>query len=121
MKQAKTIFDKYFKEEVLKHDTKDTITSEILYKNVYVTRDEPVMRSEGADSRIHSLIFSDESERHVFGIEMASRGYGSKDKLENYFIPSQRAKDNYTKYILPILEAEGIKDEPSTQIVTQVW
>ena len=126
--QAKNISEKYINEDgEINHDEVDVITNEVSYhlhgKPIYETRDFPNLLADEADSRVDDMSYSEGSYRHVFGIQMASRGYGCPDRIENYIsnVPD-RAKQNYVKYILPILREEGIEEvEPSVLIVTQVW
>jgi hypothetical protein len=126
--EAKKIFEERFgDEEEFDYDTKDTTTDEVasvhhIRGTTYRERAMPQMLADGADSRINNMAFDEESERHVIGVYLASRGYAHTDKIEDYIkSPSEKAKANYEKYILPILKEEGIEREPSILIVTQTW
>jgi len=110
--QAKNISETYINDDgEIDHDESDDI------------RDFPNLLADEADSRVDDMSYSEGSYRHVFGIRLASRGYGSSDKIEKYINNvSDKAKQNYVKYILPILRKEGIEEvQPSILIVTQVW
>jgi hypothetical protein len=122
--QAEKIYNENFVDNgEMVYDKVDTQTSEVAYVhrirgNVYKNRNTPAMFADGADSRIHDLAYSVEAGRHVFGIEVASRG---SDKIEKYLKnTSPEAIRNYHKYILPILQLEGIATDPEIFIVTQV-
>lgn len=126
--QAKNIFDKYFYEgEKMQYDNKDTITEEVAYVHrihgaVYRERNIPQMVSDGADSRVHSLVYSDDCAEHCLGIYMASKGYGCSDNIEEHIKNwGGKTLQNFNKYILPILQTEGITEEPKVRILTQVW
>lgn len=128
LEQAKKVYEKYFIEgEDLKYDTKDTLTEEVSYVHrvtgpVYRERNMPQMVSEGSDSRIHSLAYDEDCSDHVLGIYVASKGYTYTDNIEEH-IQNMGGKtfENFDKYIRPILEDQGIKEEPKMRIVTQVW
>lgn len=82
---------------------------------------EPRLFSDGTDSRIDSLTF-DLGYNHVLGIYVASKGYAYNDKIESFIksVP-QEAKNNFEKYIKPILDKYNIKEQPDIVIVNQTW
>lgn len=127
--EAKNIFEKYFngEDEEFEYDEKDTLTDEISYVHhntgpVYRERNIPQMLADGADSRVDNMAYSEDSQRHVLGIYLASRGYAYSDKIENYMkeVPA-KAKENFEKYIRPILQKENIRKEPEILLINQTW
>lgn len=80
------------------------------------------MLTPDADSRINNLAFDPEvSDIHYFGIYCATNGYAYSDNIKEYLINTpDKAKENFDKYVLPILAKHGIETSPETHIVLQV-
>lgn len=78
--------------------------------------------SHDTDSRIHDLCFELDGRTHTFGIYCGSKGYAWSDNIEKILkhIPS-KAKKNFKDFCAPVLAQIGIKIEPKTHLVTQVW
>lgn len=124
--QAKKIYEKYFSEGEFEYDVKDTLTEEIAYEHrgtpIYRERNMPQMVADGADSRIDDLSYSKESDDHVLGIYVASKGYAYTDNIEEHIKNiGGKTFENFDKYIKPILQEEGISEEPKMRIMNQVW
>ena len=86
----------------------------------------PDVLSDDTDSRVNSLRFDfdDGWYSHVFGVFIASRGYGCDDKLEKYICAKQpkQVLDVWNKVCKPMLDAAGIKNsKPDIVLVNQVW
>lgn len=126
--QAKKIYEERLEdteEGNFPYEPEDCITTEVMYthheKPVYKERNIPQMLADGADSRIDNMVYSDDSNRHVIGVHLASRGYACDDKIEDFLTPSEKAISNFNKYILPILNEENIETKPKIIIFSQVW
>lgn len=128
--EAKRIKQKYFSEEFFpsegNYDPLD-FTDDTVHNQSGVNtgrnreRNMPQMLADGTDSRIHNMDY-EEGHQHYIGIYLASKGYAYNDKIKDFMkVPSEKAVQNFEKYIRPILIAEGIEKEPDIEIVTQTW
>lgn len=77
--------------------------------------------SNGSDSRMDNQSY-DEGMDHYFGIYVASTGYGYEDTF-NYFLNNipQEAIDNYNNHVMDILKKYNIEENPSIEVVNQMW
>lgn len=80
------------------------------------------MIAQDSDSRIHNTTYEEGCE-HGFGVLLANKGYGSHTTNAEFSAkmstgPTQKEIDEYTQYCQPLLDAIGVTDLPSLQVVS---
>lgn len=88
----------------------------------YVDRYFSQLLSIGTDSRSDDLFYEKGCD-HIFGLEIASNGYGTNDDIADFINPKvkKRAKTLFDKYLKPILKDIGLKDiKDKFHIINQV-
>lgn len=80
------------------------------------------MIAQDSDSRIHNTTYEEGCE-HGFGVVLTRIGYGSDTSNAAFNAkmstgPTQQEIDEYTRFCQPLLDAIGVTDPPSLQVVS---
>jgi hypothetical protein len=73
-------------------------------------------------SRRDDRHYASDVESHVFGIYLASNGYGYKDPLADYTdLVSPIAIANFADFCAPVLSHFDIRQPPTVHLIDQIW